>query len=1085
MIFAFLCASPISIGLSSILTRSGHCPFTNSSMKHLFKHKQIHLSTYLAFFFVLAINLFLINSAFADTEILRPNTFGDYAQLYVSPSGSNYTLVDDVTSDGDSTLVYNSNNFINDAYNLTDHSAGSGTINSVTLYIVAAHYSAPYDLMAQIKTNGSWDYSNSVTVDSSAYQTFSWQYTTNPNTSSAWTWTEIDALQAGPYCIGGYIKITQVYVEVDYTPDAGGGGEGDPVFPPDVTETMMIWGTNSTTSGYSIWDPDTSEWPAGTAGPFTLVDPYNVIIRSNPARNEKIAVFQKGGTNPTLHVSIYDGETGTWGTVKDLGAISNQSYRCFDAAVETYSGQVVIAASTGTDFKYWVWDGSTWIVDGSTSGLSLGSDTKYWMRMAAQPNGNELAIIMTGYSARDVYGAIWDGDSNTWGNAYQLETSNTQSYYKDSIDVEYIEGGDLAGQAMFVWCTSSYNIQSRLWTGSAWATSEQTSGSFSAYGEWLSLASDPNSSRMALAVTDSVDDIQVLIWNGSWSSSSPWQTEATGNAYTAGWRRADVIFESKEGHESDLLVAYAYNNSSTGMRYKHADWNGSTYVWGNEGTLSSSYVRYWVQMERTRDGTVLLATRGSLNTWSWDGSSWSSEGALTNDLESSTSAVHPFCMTQTLPLVLPKAGVEQTHYRWRNDDGGEGGEEITLAVDSASSNYITSGSQITTSHTVSGTNRLLLVGVSITAYNTLRSVSSVTWNGTESLTYVGSREYSTRARIEIFKLVAPSTGAFNVVVNLNSSLATNSSATVGVVSFTGADQVTPLGTFASASSYNTSANVTVASDTDEIVFGVVASRIYGLSSFAGDERWNTSPEYYSDAAGGTITGASPSKAISWTITSHAYWAIGGISVKPATGDASATWFANEDTKPTGFPRSTTKRLRLQLSNPDGMSSYSRQYQLQVAQATTCSAGTFAAVPTDSSGAWQIVDTTYFDDGDDSANIANGLSDPGGGTFTTGILKDAEDTTDYILLEENEYTEIEFALQATSSATAGGDYCFRLYDTQNSAELGSYTEYAQASIASTTFSQNHYRWRHNNGIESGSGPATHHGGRHLGRLCSEH
>ena len=74
-------------------------------MRPFIKYKQIHLSACLAIFFVLAINLFVINAVFADTETLRPNTFGDYSQLSASPSASNYTLVDDVTSDGDSTLI--------------------------------------------------------------------------------------------------------------------------------------------------------------------------------------------------------------------------------------------------------------------------------------------------------------------------------------------------------------------------------------------------------------------------------------------------------------------------------------------------------------------------------------------------------------------------------------------------------------------------------------------------------------------------------------------------------------------------------------------------------------------------------------------------------------------------------------------------------------------------------------------------------------------------------------------------------------------------------------------------------------------
>ena len=79
----------------------------------------------------------------------------------------------------------------------------------------------------------------------------------------------------------------------------------------------------------------------------------------------------------------------------------------------------------------------------------------------------------------------------------------------------------------------------------------------------------------------------------------------------------------------------------------------------------------------------------------------------------------------------------------------------------------------------------------------------------------------------------------------------------------------------------------------------------------------------------------------------------------------------------------------------------------------------------------------------------GLTDtPSWGTFAAGQLKDTGNTTASITLASHRFTEIEFAVQATSNATAGGDYCFQLYNATSSAVLNGYT-YAQARVSGTT------------------------------------
>ena len=73
----------------------------------------------------------------------------------------------------------------------------------------------------------------------------------------------------------------------------------------------------------------------------------------------------------------------------------------------------------------------------------------------------------------------------------------------------------------------------------------------------------------------------------------------------------------------------------------------------------------------------------------------------------------------------------------------------------------------------------MLVGISM-APRSGYTVSSVTYNG-DNFSVVGTREQSDKARIEIWRLVAPDTGTHDVVVTLSNS--GHEGAAVGVMTF--------------------------------------------------------------------------------------------------------------------------------------------------------------------------------------------------------------------------------------------------------------------------------------------------------------
>src|SRR5436309_684242 len=187
-------------------------------------------------------------------------------------------------------------------------------------------------------------------------------------------------------------------------------------------------------------------------------------------------------------------------------------------------------------------------------------------------------------------------------------------------------------------------------------------------------------------------------------------------------------------------------------------------------------------------------------------------------------------------------------------------------------------------HTTSGTNRLLVVGV--TQKNSpVRSVSSVTYAG-QAMTSAGSAVNASGAGAHIYYLVAPPTGPNTVVATLSGSA---SGMSVGAVTFTGVNQTTPVGTFASATGSGTAASVTVTSNSGEIVVDTVSSASSSTQTpGAGQTLQWTSPGTQGGDRGSISTEAGASAVtMTWTV-GNAAWAIGAVGIKPAAGCSSVS-----------------------------------------------------------------------------------------------------------------------------------------------------------------------------------------------------
>src|SRR4030042_587039 len=161
------------------------------------------------------------------SEILVPNFAGDNTEF---PSqfpaiGEHWDKVDEQPADALGTYVSTEgyNSWARSLYNLSNFMGASGSevISGVIVYFrFAAGGSYNVKAMAALKTNGEVYEGPTITYNQPSFTTESWECLVNPYTEEAWTWDEINDLQAGITARGNSttkpVICTQVYVQVNY-----------------------------------------------------------------------------------------------------------------------------------------------------------------------------------------------------------------------------------------------------------------------------------------------------------------------------------------------------------------------------------------------------------------------------------------------------------------------------------------------------------------------------------------------------------------------------------------------------------------------------------------------------------------------------------------------------------------------------------------------------------------------------------------------------------------------------------------------------------------------------------------------------
>lgn len=198
---------------------------------------------------------------------------------------------------------------------------------------------------------------------------------------------------------------------------------------------------------------------------------------------------------------------------------------------------------------------------------------------------------------------------------------------------------------------------------------------------------------------------------------------------------------------------------------------------------------------------------------------------------------------------------------------------------------------------VAGNDRMLMVVVTTNAEGTTGTagvVQTVTYGGTP-MTFVGGRtsggsgSAGANARVEFWRLLAPTVGSANVAITLVGG--TGKEFAAGATNFTGVHQSTPLGAFSSNNGKGTSASVTAASAAGQVVLGGIAwDQVTGaINMGAGQTQLWQRNNGNQDGAASTEAGAG-SVTTSYTIGNSQDWAVAMVPIRPSPPTLTNTSF---------------------------------------------------------------------------------------------------------------------------------------------------------------------------------------------------
>lgn len=157
----------------------------------------------------------------------------------------------------------------------------------------------------------------------------------------------------------------------------------------------------------------------------------------------------------------------------------------------------------------------------------------------------------------------------------------------------------------------------------------------------------------------------------------------------------------------------------------------------------------------------------------------------------------------------------------------------------------------------------------------------------------------------------------------------------------------------------------------------------------------------------------------------------------------------QDTSLSAIQPNIPKRLRVAISNEGSISTQSTQFRLEYAVAApTCSGASSWTDVGATDDDWNMFDSSFFLNGSNTTDIStsSGGTTNENTTFltTNGGVRDTSSQTGGLVLTNANFVELEYSVVASTTATEGATYCFRVTDAGT--PLPVYSVYPSATLS---------------------------------------
>ncbi len=175
------------------------------------------------------------------------------------------------------------------------------------------------------------------------------------------------------------------------------------------------------------------------------------------------------------------------------------------------------------------------------------------------------------------------------------------------------------GDALIAYMEGASTPRYRTWNGTANSSESNAQDVGDNDPDWVEIATSFTNFTAVMAVLDSASDVNVQVWNGSWSNN----LEVTASS-RAGDHSFDVAYENNS--DTALVV---YNNRQTTPKYRI--WNGTG--WGAENSaqdVGSEPEDLRLKSNRKRREIILITREAdsSVDVQVWNGTTWNNQTQL-------------------------------------------------------------------------------------------------------------------------------------------------------------------------------------------------------------------------------------------------------------------------------------------------------------------------------------------------------------------------------------------------------------------------------------------------------------------------